>query len=225
MAQPSTPVWTPPSTPGNLPIRPGPLEYDMANQAVAPVTPLQRLDLVPIAASPGAASLWLNSATGALQLGTVSLGASNAISTVLDSVNGIVSPSTPLAMTPSGSTYIDIPAWTGGFIQGTTLNGTWSATAGSISITWNGPTRLGRFFFSISGTSASANQVYGFRLLSNGGYVNGATVQQNFTTTNAVSCCMEGIVNLTSGQPVKVQFNNSTSSAVLTATMINFMLS
>src|ERR1700761_1155414 len=193
MAQPSTPVWTPPSTPGNFPMRPGPAEYDATNQAIAPATPLSRIDLVPVSSSPGAYSLWLNASTGSIQLGPVSMASSNAVTTLLDSLNASPA-STALAMTPAGTSgFLDIPAWTGGYVAGSSGLNNISATPGSIALTWNGPPKLGRFFFSITGTSASANQVYGFKVVTTNptGYANGGSLQQNFTTSNAVTACME----------------------------------
>lgn len=221
----ATATWTPPAQPGNFPSREENAKYMPGSQALSPTTPLVEIDLIPSFGNPGGAySIWLALATGDLMLGAYNVTEGNPVETILDSLGAS---SSALVMTPQvASGWAIIPAWTGGYLTPATPAPLWTATAGSISVTWNGLRRgsVG-WSFRITGTSGGANQVYGFRVRnSTTGIVRGGSMLQNFTTSNAVTAQMVGTTSVQPGDVVSVEFNSPSGTALLTATMIDFVV-
>lgn len=218
-------VWTTPPNPGNFAERPGPVEYQQDYQSILATTPLIRLDLVPQATNPtGVYGIWQSSTTGHVNVGATDLQAQPMAETAVDNINGS---GTALAITPTASTYTEIPSWVGGTVS-SQPSSYWTTTAGSIRLTWIGPqTQVVKWNFRITATSAGSNKQYNFKVLKNGAlgtYVPNGSMQATFTTTNTVTASMLGQASMATNDYLTVFIQETAAGTdVLTATLIDFI--
>lgn len=216
-------TWTPPADPGNIPVHGDNMHWDSTNQCISTTTPINRLDIIPQPVNPGGTgTIWVSSVDGNIHVGNSTVGSTQ--STQLDSLTPTSGTSTPLAITPAGSNaYTNIPAWTGGFLVPAT-NTTWTATAGSIAMTYTGTvSRYAKFSFSLTGTPGTANKVYGFNVSNGLTTATGVTVQQNFPSTTLPSTVsFSGIIPVAPGAVLSVKLAGITDTTILTASEIVF---